>query len=432
MLKIAVIGLGSRGKNYGTHFAKRDDVQIVAICDKYQAKIDKVKTLWKVPDNMCFTDEEDFFALGKVADCMLIATQDRDHYGHAMKALKLGYDLLIEKPLSPNIEECLEIEEYARAHGRKVLVCHVLRYAGYYRRIKEMIDTGVLGEIQLIKHDENISYWHFCHSYVRGNWRSEQETSPMLLAKCCHDMDLMYWFTGSKCKSLNSYGGLTFFNKDHKPEGATANCFDCPHRMTCNFEVEHQYLGRKKAIGRGKKKFLWGTYAFCTSSKKKDVLNALKTDERAKQWARCVFACDNDVVDCQTVNMEMENGVKVVMTANAFNEQDHRHTEIRGSKGVLIADDRGSVIILKLFGKKQKKVVVNIIPVIKGHYGGDQGIVKATVGMMTGNSDPNMQYTWIADTIESHRIVTAAELSRHEGGRQVLMSEIPDIKSKRV
>ncbi|MDE7337166.1 MAG: hypothetical protein K2N32_03535, partial [Clostridia bacterium] len=128
------------------------------------------------------------------------------------------------------------------------------------------------------------------------------------------------------------------------------------------------------------------------------------------------------------VNMEMENGVRVVLTANAFNEQDHRHTEIRGSKGILIADDRGSVITLKLFGKKSKKIVVNIIPVIKGHFGGDEGIVKATVGMLTNNSDPKMQYTWIKDTIESHRIVTAAEISRHEDGRRVMMSEIPDIK----
>ena len=303
MIKIAVIGLGSRGKNYGTHFAKRNDAQIVAVCDKYKEKIDKVKNLWKVPDEMCFTDEKDFFALGKVADCMLIATQDRDHYAHAMKALELGYDVLDEKPLSPNIEECLEIEEFARKQGRKVLVCHVLRYANYYRKIKELIDGGVLGEIQLIKHDENISYWHFCHSYVRGNWRSESETSPMLLAKCCHDMDLMYWFTGSKCKSLSSYGSLSFFNKEHKPKDATDNCFDCPRRMTCNFEVEHQYLGRKKFIGRGKKKFLWGTYAFCTSSKKKDILHALKTDEKAKRWARCVFACDNDVVDLSLIHI---------------------------------------------------------------------------------------------------------------------------------
>ena len=197
--------------------------------------------------------------------------------------------------------------------------------------------------------------------------------------------------------------------------------------MTCNFEVEHQYLGRKRALGRGKKKFLWGTYAFSTSSKKKDVLNALKNDERAKQWARCVFACDNDVADCQSVNMQMDNGINVVMTANAFNEQDYRHTEIRGSKGIIIADDRGSVIRLKLFGKKEKKIIVNIIPVIKGHYGGDEGIVKATVGMLTGNSAPDMQYTWIADTIESHRIVTAAEMSRLSGGKTVDMKDIPDI-----
>lgn len=428
MLKISVLGLGSRGKNYGTHFAKRSDVQITAVCDKYQSKIDKIKKLWNVPEDKCFTDEDKFFALGKVADCMLIATQDRDHYKHAMKALKLGYDLLLEKPLSPDIEECLDIEEYARKNGRRVLVCHVLRYANYYRKIQQIIQSGVLGEIELIKHDENISYWHFCHSYVRGNWRKEEETSPMLLAKCCHDMDLMYWFTGSKCKSLNSYGDLTYFNAQHKPEGAKDNCFDCPHRMTCNFEVEHQYLGRKKLIGRGKKKFLWGTYAFCTSSKKKDILNALKNDERASQWARCVFACDNNVVDCQTVNMLMENGTKIVLTANAFNEQDYRHTEIRGSKGVLIADDRGSIIRLNLFGQKPKKIIVNIIPVIKGHYGGDEGIVKATVGMLTDNHDPDMQYTWIKDTIESHRIVQAAELSRHEGGRTVDMSEISDIR----
>ena len=156
MLKIAVIGLGSRGKNYGTHLAKRDDVQIVAVCDKYRSKIDKVKELWKVDDKMCFTNEADFFALGKVGDCMLIATQDRDHYAHAMKALQLGYDVLVEKPLSPNIEECLQLEKYAREHGRKVLVCHVLRYAGYYRKIKRMIDEGVIGDVQLIKHDENI------------------------------------------------------------------------------------------------------------------------------------------------------------------------------------------------------------------------------------------------------------------------------------
>ena len=154
----------------------------------------------------------------------------------------------------------------------------------------------------------------------------------------------------------------------------------------------------------------------------------MKNGERGKLWSRCVFGCDNDVVDCQTVNMEMENGVKIVMTANAFNEKDHRHTEIRGTKGELIADDTGSVIELRLFDKGKRKIVVNIIPVIKGHYGGDEGITKATADLTRGKLDPNGQYTWISDTVESHRIVAAAELSRHRGGEKIDMSEIPDIE----
>lgn len=424
MSTVAVLGLGNRGKNYGGHLNKLEGVKIVSICDKYQAKIDKVKKAWNVPDDKCFTDEDKFFAQGKIADVMVIATQDRDHYGHAIKALNLGYNLLLEKPVSPDIRECLEIEKLAREKGLKVLVCHVLRYANYYRRIKQIIDSGVLGEIKLIKHDEHISWWHFCHSYVRGNWRREEDTTPMLLAKCCHDMDLLYWFAGSKCKSLSSYGELSYFTKANAPKGATATCFDCPHKDKCIFECEYQYVGR----GGKHNKFPWGTYAFCTAGKKKDVIEALKNGERGKLWSRCVFGCDNDVVDCQTVNMEMENGVKIVMTANAFNEKDHRHTEIRGTKGELVADDSGSVITLKLFDKKPKKIIVNIIPVIKGHYGGDQGITKATADMLAGRLDPKGQYTWIKDTIESHRIVTAAELSRKNGGRKVDMTEIPDIE----
>ena len=424
MSTVAVLGLGNRGKNYGGHLNKLDGVKIVSICDKYQAKIDKVKSAWKVPDDKCFTDEDKFFAQGKIADVMVIATQDRDHYGHAIKALNLGYNLLLEKPVSPDIKECLEIEKLAREKGLKVLVCHVLRYANYYRRIKQIIDSGVLGKIKLIKHDEHVSWWHFCHSYVRGNWRREEETTPMLLAKCCHDMDLLYWFAGAKCKSLSSYGELSYFTKANAPRGATATCFDCPHKDTCIFECEYQYIGR----GLKRNKFPWGTYAFCTTGKKKDVAEALRNGERGKLWSRCVFGCDNDVVDCQIVNMEMENGVKIVMTANAFNEKDHRHTEIRGTKGELIADDTGSVIQLKLFDKKPKKIIVNIIPVIKGHYGGDQGITKSTADMLAGKLDPNGQYTWIKDTIESHRIVTAAEISRKNGGRKVDMTEIPDIE----
>lgn len=428
MLKVAVLGLGSRGKNYGSHLAKTDGVKIVSVCDKYQVKIDKVKSAWGVPENACFTDEKDFFAQGKVADLMVIATQDRDHYGHAMKALDLGYNLLLEKPVSPDIAECLAIEKKAREKGLKVLVCHVLRYSNYYKRIHDILASGVLGDIMLIKHDEHIAYWHFAHSYVRGNWRREDETSPMLLAKCCHDLDLLYWFTGSKCKSVSCLGGLYHFKKENAPEGSADNCFDCKYNKTCIYDCRYQYVGRNKGPFKGIHKFWWGTYAFSISRKKKDLLEALKNDPRGKLWSRCVYKCDNNVADLQTLQMEMENGTQIVMTANAFNEHDHRHTEIRGTKGELYADDMGSVIKLKLFDKCTKKIVVNIIPVISGHYGGDQGIIKAAVGLLNGLDEKEGQYTWIKDTVESHRIAAAAELSRKQGGRRVDMSEIPDIE----
>lgn len=428
MLKVAVLGLGSRGRNYGTHLANTKGVEIVSVCDKYQAKIDNVKKKWGVPDKGCFTDDKKFFAQGKVADVMVIATQDRDHYGHAMQALDLGYNLLLEKPVSPDIAECLAIEKKAREKGLKVLVCHVLRYSNYYRRIHDIIASGVLGEIMLIKHDEHIAYWHFAHSYVRGNWRREDETSPMLLAKCCHDLDLLYWFTGSKCKKVSCMGGLYHFKRENAPEGSADNCFDCKYNKTCIYDCRYQYTGRNRGPFIGKHKFKWGTYAFCTSGKKKDILNALKNDPRGKLWSRCVYKCDNDVADLQTLQMEMCNGAQVVMTVNAFNEADHRHTEIRGTKGELYADDTGSVIRLRLFDKRTKKITVNVIPVIKGHYGGDEGIIKATVGLLKGPDETKQQYTWIKDTVESHRIAAAAERSRREGGRIVKMSEIPDIE----
>ena len=225
MLKAAVLGLGSRGRNYGSHLAKTDGVKIVSVCDKYQAKIDNVKAKWGVPENACFTDEKDFFAQGKVADVMVIATQDRDHYGHAMKALDLGYNLLLEKPVSPDIAECLAIEKKARDKGLKVLVCHVLRYSNYYKRIHDILASGVLGDIMLIKHDEHIAYWHFAHSYVRGNWRREEETSPMLLARCCHDLDFLYCSRGSKGKTVSCGGGFYHFKRETAPGGGADPCF---------------------------------------------------------------------------------------------------------------------------------------------------------------------------------------------------------------
>jgi predicted dehydrogenase len=285
-MKVAVLGLGSRGRTYGGKLYKRG-CEMVAICDLMKDRLEHVKNAWNVPADMCFTDENEFFGLGKIADVMVIATQDRDHFGHAMKAMELGYDLLLEKPLDPDINRSVELQNYAKKHGRKVLVCHVLRYSGFYKRVKKLLDGGAIGEIKEIRHSENVGYWHFSHSYVRGNWRREDQTTPIIYAKTCHDMDLLYWFTGSKAKSVNSFGDLSYFTSKNAPLGATDTCFECPLRQDCIFDAEKHYIGKKGFLGiRSFRKVPWGPRAFSLSTKPKKVLNALKNDERGNGNAK--------------------------------------------------------------------------------------------------------------------------------------------------
>ena len=199
-MKIAILGVGNRGLHYGELASERSDVEFTAFCDLESEKLNKARKTLHSENALVFTDDEKFFAQGKLADILFICTQDRAHYRHAMRALELGYDILLEKPVSPNIQECIDIEKYAAETGRHVFVCHVLRYSAYYKKIKEVVESGVLGKIIQINHEENVGYWHFAHSYVRGNWRRECDSTPMLMAKCCHYMDLLYWLSDSRCK----------------------------------------------------------------------------------------------------------------------------------------------------------------------------------------------------------------------------------------
>ena len=400
MLKVAVLGLGGRGRNYGTHLANTKGVEIVSVCDKYQAKIDNVKKKWGVPDEGCFTDDKKFFAQGKVADVMVIATQDRDHYGHAMQALDLGYNLLLEKPVSPDIAECLAIEKKAREKGLKVLVCHVLRYSNYYRRIHDIIASGVLGEIMLIKHDEHIAYWHFAHSYVRGNWRREDETSPMLLAKCCHDLDLLVWLTGSSCEAVSSMGSLSWFTHDNPEKGADF-CFECK-RTDCAYRAEDFYLKRP----------LWVKVPVLPEDNGEEFIRNWLRD-KSNPYARCVYACDNDVVDHQMCSMRFENGVTATLTMMGFSAHIGRVYEFFGTMGEIDLNEERDEIIVKRFSQPDERIAISSITTADGHGGGDAGLVAALYGVLTGEDDGK---TTLAASVESHLMGIRAEQSRLAGG----------------
>lgn len=405
MLTVAIIGLGNRGRKYAYHFTSLG-AKVTAVCDVNKGMLEYIRKKYDIPENMAFDNEEDFFRAGKLADALVISTQDRDHYRHAVKGMELNYHLLCEKPVSPVLEQCEELERMSREKGLKMVVCHVLRYAPYYDKIKQIIDSGVIGELTNIVQTENVGYWHFAHSYVRGNWRREDETGPSILAKCCHDLDLFYYFTGKECSEVFSVGERRVFLPENRPEGAPDRCLDgCPYSKTCPYEVSKLYykptlktipwlIGHVKVItGKG-------------NPRKKDIVHALKTSP----YGRCVYACDNDVMENQVVSCKMGN-VNATLTMTAQTARCYRRTHIMGTKGEIIGRDSDGFFKLNVFGELPKKIRVSSGI---GHLGGDRGVVKDFIELMeTGEVTPRL--SMMDKTIMSHRMAFAAEESRKSG-----------------
>ena len=405
MLTVAIIGLGNRGRIYAHNFTALG-AKVVAICEKNPGMLAYIRNKYGIAENMAFTDEKDFFAAGKLADALVVSTQDRDHYRHAVAGLNLGYHLLCEKPVSPHLSECEELERLSREKGLNMVVCHVLRYAPFYDKIKQVIDSGAIVEITNINQTENVGYWHFSHSYVRGNWRREDETGPSILAKCCHDLDLFYYYTGTPCDRVYSVGERRVFLHENRPEGATDRCMDgCPHAKTCPYEVTKLYYKPTlKTIP-----WLIGHVKVVTAKgnpTKKDIIEALKTSP----YGRCVYACDNDVMENQVVSCKMGK-VNATLTMTAQSARCFRRVHIMGTNGEISGQDSSAKFKLNIWGELPKTVHVNRGI---GHLGGDKGIVKDFIHLMeTGKLTPRI--STMDKTIMSHKMAFAAEESRKTG-----------------
>lgn len=416
MINIAVLGLGSRGYGYMT-IAKlfcRKRVRIVALCDILPDRLAKCAQKFKVDADKCFTSDEEFFAAGKLADAIFICTQDQDHYRHAVSAIDLGYDILCEKPLSPSVAECEDLVARVQKKGVKMLVCHVLRYSEYYNKIKQIIDSGIIGEVVGINHTENIGYYHFAHSYVRGNWRDSTTTSPMIMAKTCHDLDLIHWYMGGGCESISSFGELKHFKEENAPKGAALRCLDgCAVKRECPFDAERLYITdplHKATFLR----FRGRTLTNMDKPKKADKYEALKSGD----YGRCVYHSDNNVCDHQVVNMRYSGGRVATLTATAFSKGCFRNTHIMGTKGEIIGKDSRNKLTLTVFRDGKKKVRAKLIP-FPFHVGGDVGIVKDFINMMEGKPTILQDLSTVDVTLFSHKMAMAAEYSRLHNGESV-------------
>lgn len=417
IVRIAIAGVGSRGKNaYGLELLNmKDRAKVVAVADIDPERLALAGDAHGVPDEMRFPSAEAMLAMPRLADAMLVCTQDRQHVPHAVAALKKGYDVMMEKPISPKLEDLQEITKVARENGRRVVVCHVLRYTPFFQTIKKTIDSGVLGEIVSIQALENVRYWHQAHSFVRGNWRREEDTSPMILAKCCHDLDYLVWLCGKKCERVSSYGSLMYFKKSNAPEGAALRCTQgCKAKDGCPYDAEKIYLTNKDTgILCGNVE--WPIDVLAENPTEEKIRHAIETGP----YGRCVFHCDNDVVDHQIVNMQMEGGASLSLTMSAFTSIGGRTIKVMGTLGDLWGDMHENRIRIGVFGKEPQ--VIDLGKEEKdfaGHGGGDRLLMEQFVDLMQGK-EPDGTITTLETSVESHLVALAAEKSRLENGESI-------------
>ena len=409
---VIVIGAGCRGGMYADLMAKHPDkFTVIGVADPVEGRRTAVQQRLGLADEMCFASWEEALSRPKMADIAVIATGDDEHYIPALKAIALGYDLLLEKPVAQTAEQCAAIARAAEEKGVRVLVCHVLRYTHFYKSIKSLLMEGAIGDIQSVIAVEAVGNLHQSHSYVRGNWHCEAESTPMIMAKCCHDLDIIQWLLDKPCKRVQSFGSLTHFTAANAPDGAPRRCADgCPVGDTCPYNAVKLYYDDKDND--------WFRCA-CTRDIAKnniptddEVMTALQTTD----YGLCVYHANNDVVDHQVVNMEFAGGATVSFSMNAFN-CGGRYIRLFGTKGELFGNADGSELTLFTFADREYHRLSTLEvdeSIVSGHGGGDEGIVCELYDYLSDN------YTGFcaADidiSAKNHLIGFAAEQARHSG-----------------
>lgn len=403
-MKLALLGAGQRGMIYAEYAYKSKKAEIVAIIEPNEARRKSAAKILQVPESRCYTSAEEFFREGKLADAIIIASMDKDHYEQAMAALELNYDILLEKPISPDPSECLRIQDKADRKGCRVIVCHVLRYTNFFSKIKEIIDSGELGKVISIQHNENVGNFHIAHSFVRGNWRRSDLSSPLIMQKSCHDMDILSWLVGSETKKISSFGGLNYFKEENAPKDSSDRCLTCKAAGNCRFDALKAYL---PVAGE------WPATTITEDQSEEGLRKALIDSP----YGRCVYRCDNDVCDNQVVLIEFKNNVTVSFNLSGFTNKMSRTIKIMCENGEIRGDDSEDTIEVTKFtsnaidGFEQR--VIHTALAQGGHGGGDVGLMEDFLSLMQTRS--NDSRSSIGQSVESHVMAYAAEQSRIAG-----------------
>jgi predicted dehydrogenase len=380
------------------------EVRIVAVAEPREWHRAEAGRLHNIPAASQFHSWEQLLAVPQVADAVIIATPDTQHTEPTICALKAGYHVLLEKPMATTEDECRRIIAAVQETKKFLAVCHVLRYTPYFRALKAALDSGVIGQIRTVRHIEQVGFWHHAHSYVRGNWRNSESSSPMILAKCCHDMDILLYLLGKRCIRISSFGSLGHFTPQMRPAEAADRCMDCSLADgECPYSAKSFYFGRYNAGER-----TWPINVLTSDITPAGIEKAL----REGPYGKCVYACDNNVVDSQVASLEFEDQIQVSFTMTAFTAECKRLTSILGSHGEIHGSEN-QIEVVEFKNNKRSIVPITTTPnsVAGGHMGGDFEIMKDFVAAIrTGDSS---KITSTAETsLASHLMAFAAERSR--------------------
>ena len=409
-MKVIILGCGGRGRTYAG-FLKENGVEIAAAADPLADKLAQFGEDFGIAPEKLYTNWLDALEHNE-AVALINATPDRVHYETGMEALRRGYHMLLEKPISPIGDECNELVKLAEEKGLLLMICHVLRYAPFFEKLKEILDAEVLGKLVHAELTENVAYWHYAHSFVRGVFRNEAESSPFILAKSCHDLDLIVYLTGKKCLSVMSEGNRVHFRAENAPEGAPDYCLqNCPHAADCPHYAPKLYLTEFQEA-------TWPANAVSLDHSYYGRLKGLETGLHG----RCVYHCDNDLNDHQTAIFQMEDGLIVSFNMCGFASENTRTMRFSGTRGDLRGHlDKGEIELYDFVTDEKTLISTNTETLVAGHGGGDARLLKDFVDAVR-EKRVNVK-TAGRLSLQSHLMAFASELSRKEG-RRVSISEL--------
>ncbi len=421
-----IVGAGHRAFVY-SELAKTNPelLKIVGVADPNPVRRKKAMEYFGFNENMCFESAQELAKHEKLADTIINGTMDEQHLETAIPLLNTGYDMLLEKPFAPNEDEMRQIVECAKKNNSKVMICHVLRYTPFYYSIKERIAKGEIGEIINIQTTEHVSYHHLSTSYVRGKWANSKKChTTMLLAKCCHDLDIMMWMMSeTKPSKISSFGGKYQFKPENAPENAGTICMkDCPLVDSCVYSTKRLYIDHPDRWSF----YVWDALEGKDNPTIEDKIELMKSDN---PYARCIYKCDNDVVDHQSVLVEFESGATGTHNMVGGSSEPRRNIHIIGTKGEIYGNfEESKFTVLKInpspdahneecdVEEVDLKVSGDMVGAYGGHGGGDERLSEDFVKYIRGEK-PSLACTSIFDSVAGHLSVYLADESRENGGK---------------